>query len=135
MRWAVLAAALLVCCQETPARDATATPHEAAETNRVVLYIKGAEAQFETPEQGSELRRALNDLSTLPPLALCARRYADYGLTANQWTLVELLQHYVVPDPLQTIPDAAAFCTDAAKPAARAAVRAFIRSLDASEQR
>ncbi len=100
--------------------------------SRVVLYLEGAEVQYETPGQRVEILRALTDLSTLPPDALCARHYADYGLEPGRWTIGELLLHYVVSNPLQTIPDEPTFCKDADAQEARAAVRQFIRSLDAT---
>jgi hypothetical protein len=158
MRWAGVAAVLLVGgCQEPHAQDAAgiaggraaaaqstavratgsgsdATPPAVSETNRVVLYIKAAELQFETPEQGAELRRALTDMLTLSPAELCARRYEDYGLTPARWTLGELLRHYVVTQPLQTIPDEPVFCKDATAASARATVSEFIRSLDEGTQ-
>ena len=123
---------LLAGCAHPTAPRSTVPAAPTAPNNRVVLYLKGAEVQYETREQRAEIRQALTDLSTLPPDALCRRRYADYGLAPGRWSIGQLLLHYVVPNPPQTIPDEPAFCSDAAAPEARAASREFIRSFDAA---
>ena len=71
---------LLAGCAHPTAPRSTVPAAPTAPNNRVVLYLKGAEVQYETREQRAEIRQALTDLSTLPPDALCRRRYADYGL-------------------------------------------------------
>jgi len=65
--------------------------------NSIVLYMNGAELQIETMDQRQELQKALTDILTLSPEVLRQRRYADYQLTPNKWTIVEILQRYYVP--------------------------------------
>jgi len=65
--------------------------------NDVAAFLAGAERQSESEDQKGEIRRALQDVLKLPPAELRGRRYADYQMRTNAWTVVELLQRYYVP--------------------------------------
>jgi uncharacterized membrane protein len=66
----------------------------AASGNIVVSWFAGAELQTETRSQLREIRKALNDMLALPVPQLQARRYADYQMKPDQWTLDQLLNAY-----------------------------------------
>ena len=139
MRLALFAAAIstTLSCHGGPGTEPRPfASHSTAqeEYNEVVLYLKGAELQVETQEQGGEVRRAMLDMLTLSSQELCARRYADYRLEPNKWTIGTLLRHYVVPSPLQTIHDEARFCREAASPEAKIVIREYIRAIDEHRQ-
>jgi hypothetical protein len=113
-----------------------ACSHQSAQTrgdNEVVLYLAQAERQSETDDQRREVRRALEDLLTLPPDQLRQRRYADYQMHPNQWTLPTLLMRHFVPPELHSI-DTEALYRDAQAPIAKDAIRAQIRAIDEGRQ-
>ena len=131
---AALGCALLSCCASTtppPKSDAAAA--SAAATNEVVWYLKGAERQAETSDQRSEIRRALEDLASLPAAELRKKRYADASMQPGQWSLATLLQKYFVPADLHSI-DEQRLCDHAQRPEARTVVRAQIQAIDENRQ-
>jgi hypothetical protein len=101
--------------------------------NEVILYLRGAERQAESPTQEQEILKALEDLRTLPPEQLRARRYADYAALPGQWTLAQLLQKYFVPVPPRTI-DEEALYRDAQAASARATIEEHIRAIREQRQ-
>jgi hypothetical protein len=96
--------------------------------NQVVLYLDGAEAQYETDGQGLEIIRALEDLRSLDAATLQGKRYADYAGNSGKWTLAVLLQKYFVPSQPRGI-DEAALYRDAQSPQARAVIDQHLRRL------
>jgi hypothetical protein len=68
--------------------------HNPASKNIVVSYFSGAELQAETKSQLREIKKALNDMLNLSIPELQARRYADYQMAPDQWSLGELLNAY-----------------------------------------
>ena len=101
-----------------------AQAHHAA-TNVVVAYLDGAERQAESADQEREIARALQDLRSLPPATLPTRRYADYALVPDRWTLTELIAKYYVPRVPTTL-DPATFYRDARDPRALAVIDAHL---------
>lgn len=134
---AALAAALtcaIACCATAPPAatgDTAAVP--AADENEVVRYLKGAERQAETDDQRREIRRALEDLATLPAPELRKKRYADASMKPGQWSLATLLRKYFVPAELHTI-DEERLYEDAQRPEARAVVKGQITAIDENRQ-
>jgi hypothetical protein len=114
-------------CRSSESRSAPATGNE------VVLYLRGAERQAESPAQEQEILKALEDLRTLSPAQLKERRYADYAATPGQWTLAQLLQKYFVAVPPRTI-DEEALYRDAQAAAARATIDEHIRAIREQRQ-
>jgi hypothetical protein len=96
--------------------------------NVVVDFLKGAERQVETEEQRREIRRALEDLLTLPAADARARRYADYQGKPGTWSATQLLQRYYVPAKPMAL-DEERFYRDAGTPEARAALERCLDEL------
>ena len=65
--------------------------------NTVVVYLEGADQQWETQEQGREIEKALNDMLTLSPDELRNRRYANYQMQPGAWTIIDILHKYFLP--------------------------------------
>jgi hypothetical protein len=76
-----------------PAEQSTPTT-----VNPIVAYLRGAELQCEDDSQRANIRRALDDLATLPIAELRARRYADYQGAPGAWDLPRVLRSHFVPD-------------------------------------
>ncbi len=102
-----------------------------AEGNTVAAYLGGAERQAETDEQRREISRALHDTLELAPAELKGRRYADYGMNPDAWTVVEVLSHYFVPASPVALEDAS-FYRDVEDPAARAAIQEQLDALESA---
>jgi hypothetical protein len=87
--WIVITAfavlSFAACAQESPEQP-------------LYTYLKGAELQVETDDQRQEIKTALQDMLNLPPEELKKKRYKNYRMEENQWTLVELLQAYYFPN-------------------------------------
>ena len=94
--------------------------------NSVAAFLTNAEKQAETDDQRTEIQRALHDMVDKPPAELRRMRYADYTGKVNQWSIIQLLVHYFVPNPPAAL-DETKFYQDVQAPAARAAIR---RQLD-----
>jgi hypothetical protein len=125
----LLAFGLLVACRQGAASPATAGAPP--RVNQVVAYLDGAELQLETEQQAREVLRALEDMRTLAPSALRARRYAGYGMEPAVWTLGKLLSSYFVPRDITTPLDETALAQDAQDPKARAVVSRHIQAIQA----
>jgi hypothetical protein len=71
--------------------------HERPSTapNPLVAYLRGAELQCEDDAQRINVRRALDDLATLPLDELRVRRYADYQGTPGAWDLPRVLRAWL----------------------------------------
>jgi hypothetical protein len=89
--------------------------------------LSDAERQTETDEQRREIQRALQDMLEKSPSELRQIRYPDYTGRENKWSVIQLLQHYFVPNPPSTL-DEAHFFEQVGTPLARAAIQ---RQLDA----
>jgi hypothetical protein len=127
---AVMGLALISCGPQQT--DETAKPSSEAQ-NEVVSYLQGAERQAESPAQENEIVKALEDLRSLPPAQLKQRRYADYAMAPNQWTLGQLLQKYFVPTQPRGI-DENALYRDAQDPKARAIIDEQINAIREQRQ-
>lgn len=90
--------------------------------NTVAAFLKNAERQAETGEQRGEIRRALRDMLDKSTSELRELRYADYTGKSNEWSIIQLLNHYFVPNPPAAL-DEQHFFQDVRAPAARAAVQ------------
>ena len=123
---------LLVCACSDQNKPAKIPSSEGAQ-NQVVLFLNGAERQAESAAQEKEILKALDDLRTLRPEELRERRYADYGLAPNQWTLAQLLRKYFVSSPLRTI-DEEALYRDAQDPKAREVIEEQINAIREQRQ-
>jgi hypothetical protein len=125
----LLAVVLLAACRHGAASPATvgAPPP----VNQVVAYLDGAELQVETEQQVREVLRALEDLRTLAPAALQARRYPGYGMEPAVWTLRQLLSKYFIPRDITAQLDETAIYQDAQDPKARAVVSRHIQAIKA----
>ena len=130
---AALGCALLSCCASTTPPRSETTAVSAPAANEVVRYLKGAECQAETDDQRREIRRALDDLSSLPSAVLRQKRYADASMQPGQWSLATLLQKYFVPAELHTI-DEPRLYEDAQRQEARAVIKAQIQAIDENRQ-
>ena len=64
---------------------------------QLYTYLNGAELQVETDDQRQEIKKALQNMLNLSPEVLKKKRYKNYRIEENQWTLVELLQAYYFP--------------------------------------
>jgi hypothetical protein len=119
---------MLAACQHGAAAPSSMAPPK---VNQVVAYLDGAEFQAETEGQVKEVLRALQDMRTLTPSALKARRYAGYALEPGVWTLRKLLSSYFVPRDITTQLDETTLYEDAQDPKARAVVAVHIQALKA----
>lgn len=98
----------------------------------IAIYLNGAERQYESAEQGEELRRALSEMLRLGPSALLKRRYCDYQMNKNRWTAIDVLQRYFVPADARQSIDAKCFQTSIGTATAKAAVRKQLTELSNS---
>ena len=127
MRFRIAVALFLVCvcaCQ----RD-----HAHHPGNSVATFLANAERQAETDEQRSEIQRALHDMLDKSPGDLRQMRYADYTGQVNQWSIIQLLVHYFVPNPPAAL-DETKFYQDTRTPAARAAIKHQLDELTRVQQ-
>jgi len=62
--------------------------------NVIVAFFDEAELQIETADQEQVLIKALNDMLRLSPDELRKKRYANYQLEPEKWTLAEVLSRY-----------------------------------------
>jgi hypothetical protein len=122
-----IAVLVIAACAHDGARGSAAYHPESHEPNQVVECLAGAERQAETDEQRQEILRALEDLGTLDPATLKQRRYADYDNTPGQWTLVQVLRKYFVPQKPCAIDEA--IYLDAQSKAARDVLEQQMRAL------
>lgn len=111
----------------TPGKTSDAAQTAASSTpaaeNSVVAFLKDADRQSETDDQRKEIRRALRDMLDKSPDELHRTRYSDYQGRPKRWSVVELLNHYFVPNPIVNLDDQH-FFRDFRAPAARAAIQA-----------
>lgn len=121
---------LLACA---PRETTGVTAPKPSRPNEVVLYLTAAERQSETDAQQGEILRALEDLRRLSPDDLMRKRYADYAMVPDQWTLGMLLEKYFVPTSPHHI-DERSFYQDAQDPAAQRVVDEHIRAIREARQ-
>ena len=129
LHWAPLL--LVLACGPREATVVTAA--KSLRPNEVVRFLTAAERQCETAEQQDEILRALEDLRRLSSSDLKRRRYADYAMVPDQWTLAVLLEKYFVPSTPHRI-DEDSFYQDAQDPAARRVVDEHIRAIREARQ-
>jgi hypothetical protein len=124
----LLPLAMLAACQHGAAAPSSTAPPR---VNQVVAYLDGADFQVETEGQVQEVLKALEDMRTLPPSALRARRYAGSGMEPGIWTLKKVLLSYFLPRDITTQLDEATLYEDAQDTRARAVVTARIQAIRA----
>ncbi len=90
--------------------------------NSVSAFLTNAERQAETDEQRVQIRQALSDLLDRSPKDLQEIRYPDYSGQANQWDIMQLLQHYFVPNPPAAL-NQSRFFKEVRAPEARIAIQ------------
>ena len=91
---AAILAVVVACARVQP-------PARPQRANSVVRYLGEADRQVETRSQRHEVKRALEDMLALSGEELRARRYADHGMRAGQWTLAGLLRSISCLGPRQ----------------------------------
>jgi len=113
-------------------RSATASAGSNSHRNCVADYLMGAELQCEcgTSDQGDVIKQALTDMLNEPVEALRKQRYRDYQSHPDQWTIVELLHRYFVPQQalLANMNDVC-FFNDLKKPQAQKVIRAWLEQM------
>ncbi len=97
--------------------------------NSVAVYFHNAELQFETPAQGAEIRRALEDILNLSPEDLRKRRYANYQLVPESWDILTLIRSYFVPEKPLSLEEAR-FYQDMTEAPARKEVENQLRAVN-----
>ena len=102
-----------------------------ARPKTVVVFLQGADQQWETQEQGREIDKALTDMLTLSPDELRGRRYANYQMQPGAWTVIELLHRYFVSRG-QAYIDEKNFYHDVTDPAAQAVIRLQLQEVKRS---
>jgi len=125
MRFLSVATLLLVVSVSTACKQGGSSPGSSSPSNAensIAAFLKNAERQSETDDQRREIQRALRDMLDKSADELRQVRYADYGGTANAWSITELLRHYFVPNPPAAL-DEKRFYEDLGEPAARAAIQ------------
>ena len=116
--WIVICVVLctgLIACQH---------PHP----NTVVVYLQGADQQWENMDQQREIEKAFNDMLTLSPDELRNRRYANYQMQPGAWTIIDILHKYFLSRGLADI-DERRFYSDVTEPAARAVIREHLQQM------
>lgn len=66
--------------------------------NQVLIYLKGAELQYEGKLQKENIITALNDILKLSAEQLKTKKYKDYTGKENKWNLPTLIYRHFVPD-------------------------------------
>jgi hypothetical protein len=92
-------------------------------------YLNGAELQVETDDQRQEIKHALQDMLNLSPEELEKKRYKNYRMEENQWTLVELLQAYYLPDKPMALKDDIALYKETSNPKVKKIVSKLLSNL------
>jgi hypothetical protein len=92
-------------------------------------YLNGAELQVETDDQRQEIKQALQDMLNLSPEELEKKRYKNYRMEANQWTLVELLQAYYFPQKPMALDDSIALYRETSDPKVRQIISKLLSNL------
>ena len=90
--------------------------------NSVVAFFQNSELQSETDEQRLVIQQALKDMLDKSPAELSKKRYFDYQGVKRNWSVIDVLQHYFVPNPPRTI-DRQEFYKDYSAPEAHAAIQ------------
>jgi hypothetical protein len=98
--------------------------------NCLAKYLTGAQQQYENGQQRSEIKRALTEMLSMKPSALLKKRYCDYQMHPQQWTAVNILERYFVPDG-RFVVDAKCFRASLNTKEAQEALKAQIKSIDA----
>jgi len=94
-----------------------------AKSNCVAEYLSGAERQYETPDQGEEVRRALKDMLSIKSSLLLKKRYSDYQMKRNRWTAIDVLHRYFVPTNAKRSLNSKCFLLSVKTPTSRQAIR------------
>lgn len=123
----LFATAILVFAFLAAPSRGSALADSSRQRNVVVAYLNGAEAQFEDDDQRAVIKQAFNDMLSEPVDKLRSKRYPDYQLRPNKWSIIKLLQRYFVPKSLlDGYPDDAEFFRDVKKPEAQRAIRVLL---------
>lgn len=120
---------LLACAPCACTHGSVPTSTTSNTENSIASFLKNAERQTETDEQRREVQRALHDMLEKSPGELRAIRYADYAGQANKWSVIQLLQHYFVPNPPSTL-DEARFFEEVGSPQAREAIQRQLEAVN-----
>ncbi len=94
LRIFVLVSGIFICGCETQRVTLGPGISPAYSKNVIVAFFDEAELQIETDDQRQVLMQALNDMLKLYPDELRKKRYANYQLEPEKWTLAEVLSHY-----------------------------------------
>ena len=120
---------LLACIPYSCGRGPAATSSRSNPENSVATFLNNDERQTETEEQRREIQRASHDMLEKPPGELRQIRYSDYTGQENRWSVIQLLQHYFVPNPPSTL-DEGHFFEEVGAPKARAAIQRQLESVN-----
>lgn len=96
--------------------------------NIVVAFFWNVELRYIVDGQMNEIIRALTDMTTLSASQLQQQRYADFYGSPDEWTLLQLLYAYFVPEaevPLDR------FYIDIEKPESRQIIRQTLDDIQA----
>ena len=66
--------------------------------NSALTYLENAEVQYSEESEKQNIVNALDDVLTLSPQQLAAKRYPDYSGNEQQWDLRTLFERYFVPE-------------------------------------
>jgi hypothetical protein len=111
-------------------REAVASSGATRPRNTVEDYLNGAELQYETDDQESAIRQAFGDMRYESVKNLRKKRYEDDPMHPYGCPIMELLNHYVVPDPGYLGFDGDEFFRDVKKPGAQEMIQIWIDYLD-----
>jgi len=98
--------------------------------NHLAEFLRKAEIQFDSEEQGRNIEHVLADMLSVEPIKLRKKRYPDYGGVPNKWAVTDFLPRYFVPSSPMSI-DINSFYTDVSKPEARSVIRGQLEKLQA----
>lgn len=96
--------------------------------NTVVAFFWNVELRYVADEQMNEIIQALTDMTTQSAMQLQQARYADFYGAPDEWTLLQLLYAYFVPETPVSL---AHFYEDIEKPESRQIVRQTLDDIQA----
>ena len=98
-------------------------------SNCVSKYLTGADRQYETQEQGAEIRRALKAMLSMKPDQLLKKRFCDYQMHPNKWNAIQMLNRYFVPTNASCSLTPSCFSRSIRTPSSRLAIQSHLTEL------
>src|SRR5260370_1917377 len=98
--------------------------------NAVAEYLDGGKETRRGEDHRQVLKKALTDMLELPVKRLCDKYYPDYEMHPNSWSIIVILDRYIVSKRQELTIGDDKFFEDMKKPEAQRAIRAWLMELN-----